>query len=267
METRYYFDGRHYMKLDVEYDDWMENPREAWDHDATMVIGHTDWYRYETIVNESEYKDGEDVLHRLVSDEISDKTLINYIKRGKTHLSVSYDRSKREWNLYDRDNCIDYTDQTLDWLIDSIIYELTDRECADLLEKYADLEIMPLEFVDYGSNGQRLYEKSDYDRSNSVAYISKKEVAACMLTEKNWRENARQIISQEVKELDLYCQGACYYAVWSMYDFESRTWTEYDSCGGFLTDEYGDALFQEIAETTATMHKEFMDLFKAVRAA
>lgn len=269
METRYYFDGLHYMKLEVYYDEsFFCNPRETCDNAAVILACCRDWYRPDIIIDEPGYnKDAEDALRELVRDDLKEKQVISFVKRKKTHLRLVYDRHNMTWSLYSGDNLYNDTDQAVDWLIDDIIDELTPEECVDLLEAYTDRVFLPLDCADYGCNGYRLRVSHyrDFSDCNSLAWITKEKVIEWRGDAKEWKQRGYETIEDEVNAFDLYLQGYCYFANWYQYDFANRDWIDYESCGGFLSDKYGDDLFQEIAGTSATMYEDFNDLYKGVR--
>lgn len=277
METRYYMENGHYMKLEIDYDEYCEDPRE-WDHFCTFAAWFG-WYGRDRLGDDTGFDSVEDALQHLVRDNVTEKQIISFIRRGKTAMYVEYDRHTREWNLYNKyeyndhfghkkgDNyLVNSTDQKLDWLVDDMIDELTASEGVALLEEYTDMVFLPLNAADYGCNGYRCRVNNyrGFDDCNGLAWTDKKTITDCMLTEKNWKDRAYGIMEGEVEEYDIWLQGECYFAQWYQYDFENRDWIDYESCGGFLTDECGDNLFKLIADTDHKMYENFEDLYRGI---
>ena len=61
---------------------------------------------------------------------------------------------------------------------------------------------------------------------------------------KEYRKNARRILELEVKEYDMYLKRECYGYVSETYNPETDEWDDNDSCWGYLTDKFGDALVE-----------------------
>lgn len=280
-ETRYYMDNGHYWKLDVENDyDFPLNPREDYDcfsHITTWLGGY--WQGRgcgDYLGDDCGYKDMYDLMEGLVRDNITEKQIISYVRRGKTRMRVEYDRHERKWSLYStrlfkscfwekgEEYLVADTDSTLDWLIDDMIEELSWSECVGILEEYANMIFLPLNAYDYGCNGYQVKEAWDFDSCDGVAWIDKKSVEECMLTSKNWKGEGLRIIRGELHVYNLYLEGCCYYATWYLYDVSERDFVEDETVGGFLTDKWGDELFKEIAETDHEMFETFEELYRYV---
>lgn len=275
--TRYYFDGKHYMKLTVDYDEWAEDPRKIWDVFSNIWIYASGY----TVGDNNGYDDVYDALHALVRDSITTKQLISFIRRGKTRMSVDYDRHERVWKLYSKytfndcfghkkgDDCyVTWTDQTLDWLEDDMIDELTPSECVAILEEYADMIFMSVDFIDYGCYGAKItFDTDGFDDCNGIAFTDKKTVTDCMLHSKNWKKHGYRIMEGELKDLNMWVEGNVYYGTWEQYNWDNREFEEVETCGGFFSDNWGEDLFNEIADTNATMYDDFEDLYKGRRTA
>lgn len=275
METRYYMENGHYMKLEIDYDEWCDSPRE-WDNFCTFAAWFG-WYGRDRLGDETGFDSAEDAIRHLVSDNVKDKQIISFIRRGKTRMRLEYNRHEREWYVYSKytwtssffkkeDEFTLCSGHVLEWLIDDIIDDLTVSEGVALLEEYTDMVFLPLSAADYGSNGYRCRVNNyrGFDDCNGLAWTDKKTVTDCMLTEKNWKEKAYRIIEGEVEEYDIWLQGECYFAQWYQYDFENRDWLLVESCGGYLTDEWGDNLFKLIADTDHKMYENFEDLYRGI---
>lgn len=276
LETRYYMQLGHYWKIDIarEYD--YESPREIWDHAANMAAW-CGWRGREQLGDNIGHSNMEDALRHLVRGNVKDKQIISFIRRGKTRMSVDYNRHERRWYLYSKhdfndcfghkagDHCtITWTDQGLDWLIDDIIDEMTPAECAALLEEYADMVLLPLCGADYGCNDYRIGKAHSFDDCNGLAWIEKDNVISWTATDKEWKDAGYQIIKGELEEYNMYLSGDVYVGFWHRYDVETGRWVEDDIVGGFYSNKYGDALVREIAETSGKLYSDFNLLLHGV---
>lgn len=70
------------------------------------------------------------------------------------------------------------------------------------------------------------------------------------VTDRNWKKAALRWLQGEVETYDMYLQGEVYgYVVDELEDEEDDDWNENtDSCWGFYSNKYGDALVKEIVE-------------------
>lgn len=264
METRYYMQNGHYMKLDVEQDDVWINPREEFDHISELYAWNRDFYRWYSIGDMTKSKDMWEELYDLISDRMTVNQVIQYVKSGKTELSVKYDRHCREWDLTCGTEYISSA-HDLEWLYDDMIAYMTFREINNMLDK-AGVLLVPLDVADYGCNGLRISEAWN-ERDGLLCgfqMISKQSVVGCFGDDQEWKAHAYQIMEEELREFDLYLQGLVYYAKWSEYDWNERDFHEIDSIGGIYSDLYGDDLFRFIAETNHEMFEDFNDLYRHV---
>lgn len=269
--TRYYFDGRHYMKLTIEYEECAENPRTFCDNFTHLWIWSKDWYHCDYIGDDDgptynpltcQSYDWQSALQYLVRYEVTDKKVIAYVKSGETHLQLYYDRHDRNWYLSDGDDgYIDYTDQSVDWLIDSNIEELTEQECCEILEKYCNMVILPIKYVDYGSGYEDIMI-CDYDDMTGFIWTDKDLVKAAGWTD-NWKDHGYELCKGDIDVMSLYCQGCVYAVTQEVYNWETGDFEDCEGYCGYMSDKYGDDLFGEIAGTD-NLYKDFSALYKGV---
>ncbi len=193
-------------RYSVENDPEPINPRIDNDNPDHMLC----WSRY-SLGDENNYSDAGQFLTDMIYEYISDKTLINYIKRGKcNHTKLQYNRRNKEYDLIrirtneeikSIKNLIEYQHQrgkrsafenkditqvvvnsgTLDYLYDDLLEELSISDYLNLLEK-AGFVFLPVSIYDH--SGITMYVGGKFDHFDGRwdcsqvgwIYISKAEV-------------------------------------------------------------------------------------------
>ena len=116
----------------------------------------------------------------------------------------------------------------------------------------ADFLIRPLYLLDHSGVSIRTAPFHDTWDSGTIGYAlcTKQNVIDRYGTDENWKQNAVEIIEDEVNQYDCYLKGAVYRVTLYKYDPDTRQWDVYKVCGGFYTDDE-----ESIAE-------EFFDMSK-----
>lgn len=276
-----YKDGR-VARIRIEQDDYPLNPRYDWDGNVgKMMCWHRDYKLGD--YKENDYKDPEDFVNALVREHVSEKTIINFIKAKKASnkLELKYNRKNKEWDLLGYwttwwdGNKVHYGviahSYPLTFLIDDIIESMSFKDKWELLERKG-IVYLPLYLYDHSGITMSCGAFSCPWDSGQVGYIytDKKTILKMVgkfkndkgnyvkATERNWKECAYIEMRNEVNLYDTYIRGDCYGYV--IEEFEDNEWTETDSCWGFLTDKWGDALYEEMMESCVGNYKLHDDL-------
>lgn len=279
-EQFYYEENDKLYRIRIERDDQPWNPREENDgYIGTMVC---EYPHYE--LGDISRAKVEEYLDRLLRDNVEEKTIINYVKNGKTsnNLVLKYDRHVREWQLWaivrkrlnapddnkwrqyiDIPNIIADTDQTVDWLIDDIIDALPIGDKLNLLQRKGFL-FLPLAIYDHsgitmwaGSKWQGIDAQWDCSDVGFI-YTTKEKCKEqwCKLP-KDWRKRAEKELNAEVKEYDCYLRGDVYVFYLDRYNPEDDDWDEdIESCWGFISDKWGEELVRDMDITSEPLISE-----------
>lgn len=272
IEERYYKDEKgHIHQFGIDYDYEPFNPRT--EDEGNIGHMHLWWNNYD-LGDKDKGSNAEDSINELVRKNISDKTLINYIRNKKTsnNLEIVYDRKEKEYTL-----CADYiawcnkeihhgevaSNNNLNYLIDDIIEAMTVSDKVYLLEKkgfyfmncfiyeHSGLTISCArgsassypynDRWDSGCAGYIYTTKKDI-LSTRGSFINKKTNKCNKVSKNNWKVAAKQWLEGEVEMYDMYLVGDVYEII----DIDTTTDEEY-RCGGYYSRTYGSKLFNELA--------------------
>lgn len=139
-----------------------------------------------------------------------------------------------------------YTDDDLD-------YEWTVNQKRMLLQKY--IVLIPCFIYEHSSFAISCSSFNDrWDNSCAGFIYTTKEKCKEQWgkIDDNWRKRAYDELVNEVKEYDMYLKGECYNYILEHYNEEDDCWDKDDCVGGFLTDNFGKALVEEIKEDAIT---------------
>lgn len=256
-------------RIHVEQDDEPLNPRTDWDgHVGHMMCW---WNRY-SLGDKNDFKEPEAFLNDLVRHHVSENKIINFVKSGKTSngLELKYNRHKKTWELWGywkhwwtgnevhHGVIADY--EPIDWLIDDIVDSLTMEDKWKLLEREG-FYYLPLYIYEHSGITMNVGGFSCPWDSGQAGWIytTKEEIFKCggkiksskgnwiKVTDRNWKEAARNWLEGEVEDYDMYLQNECYgYIIDKL--LEDDEWDEHiDSCWGFYSKKWGDDLIKEIA--------------------
>lgn len=270
-------------RIHIEQDDEPLNPRVDWDGS----VGHMMcwWNRY-NLGDKNEFESPEEFLNNLVRNNVSEKKIINFVKNGKTSngLELKYNRSEKLWELWgywktwwtgnEVHHGVINSNYQIDYLIDDIIDSMNFEDKWELLEREG-FYYLPLYIYEHSGITMNVGGFSCPWDSGQAGWIytTKEEIVKCggkikssngnwiNITNKNWREAAKKWLEGEVEEYDMYLRGECYgYIVDELIDVDNDEWEEQtDSCWGFYSSKWGDALIEEIA-LEAGFDKVFDDL-------
>lgn len=289
-EYRYYKDARDgkIMRFHLEQDTDASDPRYDWDGNiGKMMCWHRD-YRLGDY-KENNYSDNEDFLNDLVRRNVSEKSIINFVKAKKTSngLELKYNRSEQIWELWgyyylfpfqspkDVQFAVIESNNPVDYLIDDIIEAMSQKDKWKLLERHANIIYLPLYLYDHSGITMNTSGFSCKWDSGQVGYIYTdkntilKTVGAfenengnyIKVNEKNWKRAAYKDMEDEVHTYDMYLTGEVYgLIVEELVDEENDEWIETDSCWDFYNDSWGDKLFEEVARDFGISEELFDNL-------
>lgn len=263
---KYFKEEEKIKRIHIERDINPWNPRTEQDGNVgTMMCWHRDYGLGDS--NKNKYKNPNDFLQDLLRQRVSEKTILNYVRNGKTDgVEIKYNRSDCVWELWTtyylfpfegpKDAKFQlYSEQSeLDWLIDDVIEALSNEDIWYLLEKHANIIALPLYLYDHSGITMSTASFNDCWDSGQVGWIyTDKEniLSQCYkfrnskgnlikITKRNWKEAAYQFLKKEVKVYDMYLQGDVYGIVIEEYDSDFEDFDETDSCWGFYDDGYDE---------------------------
>ena len=296
MNDYYYYiakDGKlNRFTIEQDPDPW--NPRKDMDGNVgTMACFHRD---YDFSDNSKETgNDPEKFLADLVRDVVSDKQLINLVRKRKigNNLEIKYNRKEQEyellgdyqlWTIIGKSEVthgVLATAQEVDWLADDIVDALSMGDMIKLLEANG-YYFLPLAIYDHsgvtmwvGSRWQGIDAQWDCSDVGWI-YTTKEKVLAtngcikgkkkwCKVTNRNWKKAADTWMRDEIEMYDQYLTGEVY--GFKNEEFDGEDWNEADSCWGFYSSKWGDELAREIANDSITgepfIDKDEAEEFKA----
>lgn len=273
-DYKYFMEDGALHRIHIEQDTDPESPRE-WDCNiGTMMC----WSREYNLgdYKDNGFKDPEDFLNYMVRRNVLDKSVINFVKNKKTSngLELKYNRSERIWELWGygywslfgekhepKFDVIESSSE-LRWLVDDIVEAMSFEDKWKLLERHAGIVFLPLYLYDHGGITMNTTGFSCKWDSGQVGYIYTdketilrevggytNEKGNCVnVTSRNWKKAAFANMKGEVKEYDMYLTGEVYGYIVDRYIPEDDEWEEHiDSCWGYYSDKWGDALIEEIA--------------------
>lgn len=263
---KYFKEKGKIKRIHIEQDNEPWNPRTEQDGNVgTMMCWHRDYALGDS--NKNKYKNPDDFLQDLLRQKVSEKTILNYVRNGKTDgIKIKYNRSDYVWELWTtyylfplegpKDAKFQlYSEQLeLDWLVDDVIEALPNEDIWYLLERHANIVALPLCLYDHSGITMSTTSFNDHWDSGQVGWIyTDKETVLSQcgkfrndkgnlikITERNWKEGAYQNLKKEVEIYDMYLQGQVYGIVIEEYDSDCKEFDEIDNCWGFYDDGYDE---------------------------
>lgn len=254
---KYFKEEEKIKRIHIKQDINPWNPRTEQDGNvSTMMCWHRDYNLGDT--NKNDYDNLDDFLQDLLRQKVNEKTILNYVRNGKADgIEIKYNRSDCVWELWTTNKAKFqlYSEQTeLDWLIDSIVETLSNKDIWYLLEKHANIIALPLylfehsgitmstaSFNDCWDSGQVGWIYTDKETILSQRYKLKNSKGNLIkITKRNWKEAAYQNLKKEVKVYNMYLQGEVYGIIIEEYDTDFEEFDEIDSCWGFYDDSYDE---------------------------
>jgi hypothetical protein len=268
-EYRYYKNSKgKIVRLYIQDDECPLNPRTDFDgHIGKMMC----WHREYSLgnYNENNYEDPDQFLSNLLHENVSEKSIINFVRNGKAsnNIKLIYNKSSKKWELWsyyyypffqsskEAKLQIYEENEDITWLVDDIIDCLSCKDKWYLLEKHANIIALPLYLYDHSGITMNCCGFSDRWDSGQVGWIytDKNTVLGTGADiERNWKETAYKWMEGEVKEYDMYLQNEIYGIITEKYNGEGDpedddSWTDEESCWGFYSSKWGDDLIEEIA--------------------
>lgn len=287
---KYFKEEEKIKRIHIERDINPWNPRTEQDGNVgTMMCWHRDYALGDT--DKNNYRDSEEFLQDLLRQKVSEKTILNYVRNGKANgIEIKYNRSDCVWELWTSyymfplEGAKDakfqlYSEQSeLDWLVDDVIEALPNEDIWYLLERHANIVVLPLYLYDHSGITMSTTSFNDRWDSGQIGWIytdKKTILSQCgkfqndkgnliKITERNWKEAAYQNLKEEVKIYDMYLQGQAYGIIIEEYNSDLKEFDEIDSCWGFYDDSYNeeDILLKLAPEMGVT--EELYDTIKEV---
>ena len=265
-DYRYFLDeSKKLCRFHVDVEEDASDPRKDYDNLGTMMVW---WNRYD-LGDENKFNSPSDFLDDLVHFTLTNKQIINYVKKGKASngLQLKYNRSKREWELWgtyylwplenakEAQFSVIASDPDIYWLVDEIIESLPIQDKLTLLEK--EFFFLPIYIYEHSGlcmNTGGFACPWDSGQAGWI-YVSKEKVMEegiqvrkndrwVKANSKNWKEAAERILEGEVKLYDQYLQGECY--GWIIEEWNGDDWDYKDSCWGYFSDKWGNELIEEL---------------------
>ena len=284
-EYRYYKNSKgKIVRLYIQDDECPLNPRTDFDgHIGKMMC----WHREYSLgnYNENNYEDPDQFLSNLLHENVSEKSIINFVRNGKAsnNIKLIYNKSSKKWELWsyyyypffqsskEAKLQIYEENEDITWLVDDIIDCLSCKDKWYLLEKHANIIALPLYLYDHSGITMNCCGFSDRWDSGQVGWIytDKNTVLGTGADiERNWKETAYKWMEGEVKEYDMYLQNEIYGIITEKYNGEGDpedddSWTDEESCWGFYSSKWGDDLIEEIANEYG-ISEQLFEKFKNV---
>ena len=105
-----------------------------------------------------------------------------------------------------------------------------------------DYVVLPLYLLAHGDSSISTRPFNDPWDSGQIGYAicTKENVVSTYGTDKNWQENGRKLIRQEIDIYDHYLRGETF--VYDVYEYDpvTNSWEYSDSCSGFYSDDEED---------------------------
>ena len=129
--------------------------------------------------------------------------------------------------------------------------------CDSLNQDYVAL---PLYLLAHGDSSISTRPFNDPWDSGQIGYAicTKENVVSTYGTDKNWQENGRKLIRQEIDTYDRYLRGETF--VYDVYEYDpiTNSWGYSDDCSGFYSDDDEDmfnAFFRHEDATIISQHE------------
>ena len=257
-EYYYYIDeSKTLMRFHIEQDDDpVMNPRKDYDQIGQMICCYNGY-----ALGDEDCNDLEGYINNLLIHNVKEKTIINYVRKGKASnkLEIKYNRSEKVYELWgyyklwisggEVHHGIITDNGNLDWLIDDIVEALPVADKISLLERNG-FYFLPLAV--YEHSGITMYVGSKMDHFDGrwdcsdvgFIYATRKQIVEEFGTAYKWKERADNILRVEVKEYDCWLRGEVY--GFKEEQFNGEDWEDTESCWGFISDKYGEELAREM---------------------
>lgn len=258
-------------RIKIYYDTDSICPCESWDMAACFLWECIDLHRLQDVCDWREvfgkYGDSRhsliDALHKLISEYVKWKDLLNYFKKGKIDgYRMRYDNHDKMWYLEWYDN-YQYTEHKgykeiisispSDLYTYNYTYEfIEDLEREELIQILSDLgkDIFVKEWSTTG------YSQGDYVKG--IAFCTKERYTKMVSNNtSDWKTQIDKLIDDEVKSIGMWMWGDVKgyvlekkvkfvkkYKDESREDEEGEEWEEVDSCWGYYMET--DELIEEI---------------------
>lgn len=258
-------------RIKIYYDTDSTCPCESWDMAACFLWEYSDSYRLQDVCDWREvfgkYGDSRHsligALHKLISEYVEWKDLLNYFKKGKIDgYRMRYDRHEKMWYLgwYNNPQYTEYKgwQETISVSpSDLYTYDYTDEfieylECDELIQILSDLgkDIFVKEWSTIG------YSQGDY--VEGIAFCTKERYTKMVSNNtSDWKIQIDKLIDGEVKAIGMWMWGDVKgyvlekkvkfvkkYEDESREDEEEEEWEEINSCWGYYMET--DELIEEI---------------------
>ena len=245
-ETNYFINNGTLYKATADVDELQDNPRTEWDG----WYSHMNIYLRDYAFGDNDGGEREDDLRMFVENHFSTDDIIKKAFDGK--FSTKYERIINKDGEHvvkaTRDNGFDYEiDDDENMIIDDIFDEFAFQDLWNLCQNHPDFVALPI--YAYIHSGITISTGSYGDPWDSgwagYIYVTREEA------EKNgieWNKGEMiKLLESEVKITKQWLTGEVYWIGIQKYDIEDG-WDDYESCGGYFSDKYGDELFGEMIE-------------------
>lgn len=129
---------------------------------------------------------------------------------------------------------------------DRVLEQLEREEMMRLLTEENDFVILPCYIYEHsGLSISCSSYKDPWDSGNAGYIYTTRERCKELGVDFN---KAKEILIDEVKIYDQYLQGEVYIIDADKYDFDMEDWDDYENCGGFFSDKWGEELVKEMAD-------------------
>jgi hypothetical protein len=262
-EIRYAIVDGELHKCSVMYDPDPMNPREDRDDMiGTMVLW---WNRYNLGDEGAKGKmTPAEWMESMVNKHVPDGQLLDFVRHGQAvGEKIQYNADTEQWEIYTgMETGIEFNrmyptgeaDSQED-LVPYIAEGLTYKESIHLLQQngflflpcyiyeHGGITISTGSFHDRFDSGQAGWIFTAREKVMSMGYMVQGENGSEYVSNENWREVAKDILEGEVEEYDLYLRDEVYIFV-----DENQATGEEETLGPFLSGNFGDDLFLELAE-------------------
>ena len=175
------------------------------------------WHRRYNRGEKHDYSDPSEFLQRMVRSQYSEKELIRAIKKGKTNITLVYNRSGRAWDattpafwstLFGNSDPSIYTigsytpaELETSWVYEDMLENLTIQSMHDLLDEADGYAMLPLYLYDHSGITMNTTGFNDRWDSGQVGFIyTTKDRVTELMGEKNvtkdWKTRASEIMNQ-----------------------------------------------------------------------
>lgn len=263
--------GEH--RIRVYYDTDAQCPATDWDLCGIYLFEYTDSYthrlskecNYDEIFSDNNHS-LEDALRAIISEEVEQKDIIEYIKKGNVDgIRLFYNRSGHLWELQTENRSSSTHEMCRYTEHEFSPDDLKNCDCIeDLIDCFEKDDLISLindcakhiAFKEWASRG---YCQGDY--LEGIAYVTKERYdKRCGRTDVDWKSDALKLIDAEVEEIGMWAWGDVkgfvlekkvpytkHFLDEEREDEDDFDWEEVDSCWGYFM-ETDDLIDEVIAE-------------------